>query len=197
VNNTPSEAEIKIELPNLQKVTDLKNKLIDIGFAFASTDTLQEYYITKTISPYGGWDLRRLRSINNAIFVDTTKEWSNDDMGNKIRLEDESAISRDAFDAVITQGYDLHFTKQRDDYKGIVGDLHCTVSIDTLENLNKKRVFIECEAIVSPDESHATREMLRKWVARTFAIDTSQEAASMIDIVSSFSQPESQNSSLK
>jgi hypothetical protein len=180
------EAEIKIELISSHEVDRVKNLLSTLNFDFVASHSLQEYYITKTVSPLGGWDFERLRGIDDETFLRTIKKWTQDQNGHAVRLEDEHAISQDEFNRIISKDFDLHYVKNREDFKGIIADNNSTISIDTLALDGKERYFFECEVIVSQDKAHGSRELLKQWVTKNLAIDTTVEAPSMIDIVTNF-----------
>ena len=182
-----SEAEIKIEL-TAQEVVQVKNSLLAVGFEFISKDTLKEYYLTKNRSPLGGWDFERLRVIDDHTFLYTVKKWILDKNSNAIRLEDEKAISKEESAQLIDKGYVLHYTKEREDFKGVTAGNNMTVSIDTLVLDNQKKYFLECEIIIEQEKAHDAREFLKEWMQETLNVNTEHEAPSMIDIVSGFSK---------
>lgn len=184
-----SEAEIKVELTD-QEVVRVKDSLLAIGFEYVSHDTLQEYYLTKDPSPLGGWDFERLRVVSNHTFLYTVKKWVQDKNGNAVRLEDEKSISQEDFTQLTNKGYALHYTKEREDFKGTIDGNKMTVSIDTLVLDNQKKYFLECEIIVEQEKSHDAREFLKNWMQSTLKVSTLHEAPSMIDIVSGFSKSE-------
>lgn len=178
-----SEVELKVELTSTDEVIRIKNLLIEFGFAFESSKLLNEYYITKTPSKLGGWDFERLRQIGNDTFLRTLKQWSTDDNSNVIRLEQEHQISKDEFKRITDTGYELHFTKTREDYKGTVDGKKYTVSIDTLTFSGVDHYYLECEVITPQTEAHDARVALIEWMRSALKIAPLIEAPSMIDIV--------------
>lgn len=183
-----SEVEIKIELESAAEVAKIKNLLLRSGISFTSKNQLQEYYITKQASPYGGWDFERLRQVGDSTYLRTVKKWVTDKDSHVIRLEDEKNISKQEFESIIGNGFVLHYSKVREDFKGHINAKKCTISIDTLEFKNTNHFYLECEVISPQQEAHATREMIEEWMKSELNITKIKEAPSMIDIVTSIAK---------
>ena len=79
-NKIKIESEVKIQLTKNEFIK-ISKKILEKDFSLASSNKINDYYLDKSRSRYGGWDFNRLRSIDGSKYVFTNKKWLLDQDG--------------------------------------------------------------------------------------------------------------------
>lgn len=181
-----AEAEVKLEI-NKDEFLTVQNKLQEIGYISNEKEMLRDYFLEYKVSPHGGWDLRRLRQVNNQTYFLTQKKWVLDNDGVKVRSEEENELEKAAA-AELLQEYDspsfvdkqrLTFINEADENSPY------TVALDALEINNRHYYFVECELLTTLDQASAAREQIFEFLWEKLEIPEREEAPSILDFVKS------------
>lgn len=182
-DSLPAEVEIKIELTE-GEYTTLPAVLSHLSFTPSGTEALHDYYLHYARAPQGGYNFLRLRAVDDTGYFRTEKRWSSDTEGHPLRLEDETALTAEAFNAMLAAAHDaLSLQKFRTNFHGTSDGRPATISLDRLQFPRQTRYFLECEVMTPPEEAHAAREAIHTWMQAHLPVADLHEAPSMLELL--------------
>jgi adenylate cyclase class IV len=178
-----AEAEVKIQL-SADEFARLPALLQELGFTSGAVEHLTDYYLDYTASPHGGWDYSRLRMIDGARCLFTTKHWILDAAGQNVRLEEERALEQEECDRRLNAATSyLSLAKERWNYHGQLHGQPATVVLDHLRHQRGDLYFLECEVLVPPEQSHQMRQEIWAWIRRYLPVRATTEAMTMLELI--------------
>lgn len=182
-DSLPAEVEIKIEL-TADEYTTLPKALSRLAFTLSGTEALSDYYLRYERAPQGGYNFLRLRAVDDAGYFRTEKRWSNDAEGHPLRLEDETALTAEAFNSMLAAAHNpLSLQKLRTNFHGTIDGYPATISLDRLQFPRQTRYFLECEVMTPPMEAYAAREAIHTWMQAHLPVTELSEAPSMLELL--------------
>lgn len=181
-----AEAEVKLEI-NKNEFLTIQKKLQEIGYVSNDEELLRDYFLEYEVSPHGGWNLRRLREIDNKTYFLTQKKWVLDKTGVKVRSEVENKLEK-AEAVKLLQEYKsspfvdkrrLTFINEADENSPY------TVALDALEIKEHSYYFVECELLTTLDQASAAREEIFSFLWEELKITKREESPGILDFVKS------------
>jgi len=181
-----AEAEVKYQIP-VEKIAEIKQKLLKYGFVQESESHLIDIYIKIDKSELGGWNFARVRKYDDGKLFLTNKRWTGKSKESKVRQEEERTISEQELEELVRGKHGLvTLEKDRTEFQGQIEGRDTTIEIDKLHVGNKNYCFLECERLVSKEQSATTRQELAEWVRENIDNTLTEEAPSMLEFAMSF-----------
>lgn len=181
-----AEAEVKLEINKVEFLT-IQKRLQAIGYVSNDEEILRDYFLEYKVSPHGGWDLRRLRKINNETYFLTQKKWVLDKAGIKVRSENENELEKEAANKLLQEYKSSPFVDKRRLTFINEADENSpyTVALDALEINEHHYYFVECELLTTLDQASAAREKIFSFLWEALEITEREEAPGILDFVKS------------
>lgn len=174
------EVEIKVEITEEER-NSLVKSFFEKGVLSKGVKHQNNYYIEANKSPFGGYDIKRMRDEDGTyIFTEKISEIVD---GKVAKKENEHEVSKEEFEKVISgTPVIMKIVKDRESFETTYQDTDLSITIDStkFDHSPMLRHFLEAEVIVkNKEEIHDIKELIENFLKEILGKDEIVEAPGM------------------